>query len=124
LPSASVSTRTIVPPGTFALARAVTLLSASPVNGVSSLRCRPHGCTPLGAAASPLAANCGVTLAADEPLEPEPLAAFAIPYVPAAIPNARAARMTIRSGDQRFTLLSICVTSFRSVDEAHLRPCN
>jgi hypothetical protein len=58
---------------------------------------------------------------AAEPLEPELLAAFAIPYVPAATPNASAARTTIRSGDQRFTLLSICVTSFRSGDEAHLR---
>ena len=100
------------------------MLSASPVSGVSSLRCRPHGCPPLGAAAGPLAANCGAMLAADEPLEPEPLAAFAIPYVPAAMPNASAARTTIRSGDQRFTLLSICVTSFRSVDEAHLRRRN
>jgi hypothetical protein len=46
-------------------------------------------------------------LEADEPLGPEPFAACAIPYVPAAMPNARAARTTIRSGDQRFTLLSI-----------------
>jgi hypothetical protein len=68
----------IVPPGTFALARAVTLLSASPVSGDSSLRCRPHGCPPLGAAAGPLAENCGA-LAADEPFELEPLAALAIP---------------------------------------------
>jgi NAD(P)-dependent dehydrogenase (short-subunit alcohol dehydrogenase family) len=43
----------IVPPGTLALAAAVTLLSASPVSGVSSLRCGPQGRCALGAAAGP-----------------------------------------------------------------------
>jgi hypothetical protein len=43
-PSASVSTRTMVPPGTFEFAIAVTLASAEPVRSVSSLRWWPHGC--------------------------------------------------------------------------------
>src|SRR4029079_796450 len=111
LPSASVSTRMIVPPGTFALARAVTLLSASPVSGVSSLRCRPHACPPLGAAAGPLAANSGA-FADNEPFELDPLASCAIPYVPAVMPNARAASTTIRSGVQRLTLPFIASPPF------------
>ena len=50
LPSASVSTRTTVPPETFAFAAAVTFARASPVRGVSSLRWPPQGCCALGAA--------------------------------------------------------------------------
>jgi hypothetical protein len=42
-PSASVSTRTIVPLGTFAFAAAWTFAAVSPVSGVSSLRWPPHG---------------------------------------------------------------------------------
>jgi hypothetical protein len=79
LPSASVSTRTIVPPGTFALAAAVTLLSASPVTGVSSLRCRPHDCPVGGADWLPDAIGRPPLDSADESLEPEPLAALAMP---------------------------------------------
>src|SRR3954452_5342726 len=122
LPSASVSTRSIVPPGTFALASAVTLSRASPVSGVSSLRCRPHGCPPLGAADGAPAANCGA-LAAAEPLELEldPVAALAMPYVPAVTPNARAARTTIRSGVQRLALLFIA-SSFRSTTRPKFAP--
>jgi hypothetical protein len=62
------------------LAAAVTLLSASPVSGVSSLRCRPHGFPALGAADWPpdAAAQSGAD-SADELLEPEPLAALAMP---------------------------------------------
>src|SRR6266536_845270 len=53
-PSASVSTRTIVPPETLASAAACTLASVSPVRSVSSLRWPPQGWRPVlgGAAAS------------------------------------------------------------------------
>src|SRR3954447_12283671 len=110
----------IVPPGTLALAIAVTLSRASPVSAVSSLRCRPHGCPPLGAAAGAPAANRGA-IADDEALELEPVAALAIPYVPAVMPNARAARTTIRSGVQRLALLFIA-SSFRSTTRPKFAP--
>src|SRR3954447_20470506 len=110
----------IVPPGTLALAIAVTLSRASPVSGASSLRCRPHGCPPLGAGAGAPAANCGA-LAADAPLELEPVAALAMPYVPAVMPNARAARTTTRSGVQRLALLFIA-SSFRSTTRPKFAP--
>src|SRR5262245_657716 len=96
----------IVPFGTFALAAAVTLLSASPVSGLSSLRCGPHGRGGLGAAAA--------AGAWPEP-EPDPLAALATPYVPAATPNAMAAITTTRSGDHRRAALSIGCASFPSL---------
>jgi hypothetical protein len=51
-------------------------------------------------------------LEADEPLELDPLAALAMPYVPAATPNARAARTTIRSGVQRLTFPFIALPPF------------
>src|SRR3954451_4337521 len=49
LPSASVSTRMTVPPGTFCFATAVTFEAASPVSTVSSERWWPQG-RPLGVA--------------------------------------------------------------------------
>ena len=48
LPSASVSVRTIVAPGSLAFAAASTLLFVSPVSGVSSERCPPHGLPAVG----------------------------------------------------------------------------
>jgi hypothetical protein len=71
-PSASVSTRTIVPPLTFALAAAVTLSRASPDSGVSSDRCGPQG---WAVAELPAEELLGLLL---EP-EPFPPAAAAIP---------------------------------------------
>jgi hypothetical protein len=66
LPSVSVSTRTIVPPGTSASAASLTFAAVSPVSRVSSLRWPPHG--------------AGAVVAAVDEFEPEPpLAAFAIP---------------------------------------------
>jgi hypothetical protein len=72
LPSASVSTRMIVPPGTFAFAMSVTLVSASPVSSVSSARWPPQGRCALGA--DDVGADGGVVV-----LEPDPLAAVATP---------------------------------------------
>src|SRR5919201_5373254 len=99
-PSESVSTRMIVAPETLASAACLTLAAVSPVSNVSSLRCRPHGFDELGAFATGL-------IAADphdwlEP-EPEPLAALATPYVPAATPNAIDATTTTRSTDHRLS---------------------
>ena len=74
LPSASVSTRTTVPPGTCASATAVTFARASPVSGVSSLRWPPQGCCALGAAGAVL--ELGVVAVV---VEPVPLAALASP---------------------------------------------
>jgi hypothetical protein len=68
LPSASVSTRMIVPPGTLASASARTLAAVLPVSGVSSLRRGPHGCRALGAAVE-----------LEPELDPDPLAALATP---------------------------------------------
>jgi hypothetical protein len=46
--------------------------------------------------------DCQPPLEADEDwLEPDPLAALAMPYVPAATPNAIAPRTTTRSSDHR-----------------------
>ena len=74
LPSASVSTRTMVAPGSASLATAVTFASASPVSGVSSERCDPQPCG-TAAGVEPV-----VVVAAIEPVEePEPLAAEASP---------------------------------------------
>jgi hypothetical protein len=60
----------------LALAAAVTLLSASPVSSVSSLRCPPHGACPLGAAGVVAA---GVVAVLELALAALPLAAFAMP---------------------------------------------
>jgi hypothetical protein len=74
LPSASVSTRTTVPPGTFAWATAVTFARASRLSGVSSLRCLPHGRPLPGGGAGADAAGAATLL------EPElPPAALAMP---------------------------------------------
>jgi len=79
LPSASVSTRTIVPFGTFAFAAASTFDAVSPVRSVSSLRWWPHGFCGSGTAEGAAATACVATpLELEEP-EPEPLAALAIP---------------------------------------------
>src|SRR6185503_5451649 len=81
-PSASVSTRTIVPPGTFAFSAASTFAAVSPVSGVSSPRWPPHGCRPPGPPWSGRAGVAGwVVVPSDEPgLEAESLlAALAIP---------------------------------------------
>ena len=73
MPSASVSTRTIVPPGTFASAAAVTLASASPVSTVSSERWWPNG-APLGGAVCD-----GVVVVAVVVVLELPFAALAMP---------------------------------------------
>jgi hypothetical protein len=63
-------------------------------------------------------------LEADEPLDLDPLAALAMPYVPAVTPKARAAKMTIRFGRPTSHVAVHRVTSFPSLDEAHLRVRN
>jgi hypothetical protein len=78
LPSASVSTRMTVPPGTFCFATAVTFEAASPLRTVSSERWCPQG-RPLGAAGA-IGADCvadGVVVVVVE--LPLPFAALAIP---------------------------------------------
>jgi hypothetical protein len=75
LPSASVSTRTIVAPETLPSAACLTLAAVSPLSNVSSLRWRPHGLWAFGA----FAAGQRLLEEAEAPLEPDPLAALAIP---------------------------------------------
>src|SRR4249919_3941136 len=103
----------IVPPGTLARASAFTLAAASPLSSVSSLRCLPHGLWACGAlfAAGVIAIDCQPPLDADDWLEPDPLAALATPYVPAASPTAIAPRTITRSSDHRL-LFSIGYCSF------------
>jgi hypothetical protein len=58
-----------VPPGTLASASSLTFAAVSPLSSVSSLRWWPHGLCPLGATDDGL----------EPELEPDPLAAEAIP---------------------------------------------
>jgi hypothetical protein len=76
LPSASVSERTIVAPESLAFAAASTLLFVSPVSGVSSERCPPHGRSAVGGEACPAIDGPAAIDGAAE-FEPEPLAALA-----------------------------------------------
>src|SRR3954452_12820840 len=111
-PSASVSTRTTVPPGTFSFAIAVTLASASPVSGVSSERWTPQpwpgpGPPLLGGGA--VEGTVAVALVAGVPgAEPEPVAAAATPELPPPSPSATASSTSVRG---IFLVVSITCSS-------------